>query len=689
VAFGSREIKVTILGDSRDLERAFDRSSKAARDFNRDVTSGSGRAQLAFSGLGKEAAKMAGGFLAVDAAARALGTGLKVSVEAASNLTEQIGKSRIVFGGASRDVEAWAKTTSTSFGIANDQALETAGTFGNLFRTVGLVGKANADMSTSLVELAADLAAFNNIDDVSQVLDALRSGLVGEAEPLRRLGVRLSEARVQQDALRESGKRSVKQLTEQEKMLARYRIILTDSKTAQGNFAATQDSLAQQSKVLKAQLRDLSTVIGGMLIPAITGIVTTANTAIQDVRELGDALAFLASKLPLPPVFPDGAGETAKKVLGDLLPAIPVVEQLATGIHGAADAYRDFRAAAATPVVVTIDFQTMGPVGLLTGAGLGLAAKDRIESRGLGTPPAPLTTKQRRDFFDANVARQRDAVQDIANNTAKITRLEGIRAKLQGKLATTKDPTRRLSLEREILEVNRDIRAVRGEMHAESASAASDAKASAEELKRLAEERADAARERAQTAQFAALGLGPNGEALAPGLGALRKRLGRTQKALAGTILDPKRKSEMVRLLETMKRILAGKLGEVGEEMRRKLEELLAGLDKTIAEHAKRRRTRRFRPVDVDDLLAGLGLSRDEIRALKQRLAVVGAGGTAPLGGQGAFGYRLPGAIVINGGVTVKADNPDVIARELQKRARRTATQTRGVRAGSRQGIDG
>jgi hypothetical protein len=123
--------------------------------------------------------------------------------------------------------------------------------------------------------------------------------------------------------------------------------------------------------------------------------------------------------------------------------------------------------------------------------------------------------------------------------------------------------------------------------------------------------------------------------------------------------------------------------------VRDKIEQMLADIDRKLADHQRKRY--RTRLVDTDKVLAGLGLSREQIRILSGRVGQIGKGGTVPLGGPSAFGVRLggPGALIVNGPVTVRTDNPDKLASELQKRARRQATQTRGTRPGTRQGVDG
>ena len=87
----------------------------------------------------------------------------KASVGAASDLEESISKTSVVFGENADDVQSWADTAATAFGQSEQQALEAASTLGNLFTAMGVTGDAAADMSMELVELASDLASFNNI----------------------------------------------------------------------------------------------------------------------------------------------------------------------------------------------------------------------------------------------------------------------------------------------------------------------------------------------------------------------------------------------------------------------------------------------------------------------------------------------------------------------------------------------
>jgi hypothetical protein len=233
---------------------------------------------------------------------------VKGAVDEASNLNESISKVNTVFGDSADEINAWAKTASTAFGQSRQQALEATGTFGNLFSALGFGGDAAKDMSIGLVELASDLASFNNIS-VDEAIIKLRAGIVGETEPLRTLGVNLSAAAVEAYALKNGLAASKDAITESDKVTARYAIIMEQTALAQGDFARTSTGLANSQRILAAQWTDLKATVGTALLPVITtvaGIFSRLATAIMPplasfleqhvtpaMQELADALQNL------------------------------------------------------------------------------------------------------------------------------------------------------------------------------------------------------------------------------------------------------------------------------------------------------------------------------------------------------------------------------------------------------------
>lgn len=212
-----------------------------------------------------------------------------LATKAASDLGEQVAKSGQVFGDSSGEVEAFAKNAAKNLGLSERAALEAAGTYGNLFRAIGLTADKSAEMSIEMVKLASDLASFNNANP-EEVLEALRSGLVGETEPLKKFGINLNEARLQQEALNLGLSNGKGTLDASSKAQAAYSLILKDTSLAQGDFARTSDGLANQSRILKAKLEDTAATMGEKLIPIALKVAGAIGAILDGLLSLPSAV---------------------------------------------------------------------------------------------------------------------------------------------------------------------------------------------------------------------------------------------------------------------------------------------------------------------------------------------------------------------------------------------------------------
>lgn len=214
------------------------------------------------------------------------------SIGAASNLNEQINKSQTIFKGSAAAVQLFGDTSAKAIGISKREALEAAGNFGNMFTAMGLASEESAGMSTNLVTLASDLASFNNIA-TSDALDKLRAGLTGEAEPLRTMGVLINETAVAAEASALGFRKVNGQFTEGQKVQARYSLILRQTSSAQGDFAKTSGSMANQQRTLNALLEDTQAKLGQKLLPQVEKLQRAFITAEPAVGGLIDAFPFL------------------------------------------------------------------------------------------------------------------------------------------------------------------------------------------------------------------------------------------------------------------------------------------------------------------------------------------------------------------------------------------------------------
>jgi hypothetical protein len=203
----------------------------------------------------------------------------------ASDYEESLNKVRVSFGESSKSVEDFAKTTLTSFGIAEGSALEMAGLFGNMATSMGITQKDAAKLSTEMVGLAGDMASFNNVP-LDQVQTALNSIFTGEAEPLKRFGINMLESSLAAFALEQGISKSVKSMTDAEKISLRYAFVLDRTKNAQGDFSRTNDSASNQMRIFQESTKQLAASFGQVLLPAITPIINGINKVLASMQGL-------------------------------------------------------------------------------------------------------------------------------------------------------------------------------------------------------------------------------------------------------------------------------------------------------------------------------------------------------------------------------------------------------------------
>ena len=266
--------------------------------------------------------------------------------DAASDLNESASKSKVVFGDAAGEIDLFASRADKALGLSKQAALEATATFGNFFTGIGAGQKPAADMSQRLVTLAGDLASFNNIDP-TLALEKLRSGLTGEAEPLRSVGVFLNEAKVKAKAMQLGLADAHGELSEGAKILARYQIILDETKTAQGDFARTADGAANSQRIVNAEMENLRAELGQRTLPlekAWLNLQKDVLGALSDNITKSDAYAAARERL----------GKSSRGAQAEIEPFAEMLFKEAQGAEAGTLAFRDFGDAvdrARTPVL--------------------------------------------------------------------------------------------------------------------------------------------------------------------------------------------------------------------------------------------------------------------------------------------------------------------------------------------------
>jgi len=218
----------------------------------------------------------------------------KECINLASDLIEVQNVIETTFGGSVGLIEAFADTAAMQFGLSELAAKQYTGTMGAMLKSMGFTQAAAADMSIAMAGLAGDLASFYNLStDVA--FEKIRSGISGETEPLKQLGVNLSVANLQAYALAQGMTTAYDSLSEQNKALLRYNYLLDVTSDAQGDFAKTSNSWANQVRILQMQWDSMKATLGGAFIQVLTPVLQMLNLIIGRLNAAAESFAnFIA-----------------------------------------------------------------------------------------------------------------------------------------------------------------------------------------------------------------------------------------------------------------------------------------------------------------------------------------------------------------------------------------------------------
>lgn len=290
------------------------------------------------------------GMLGMAGAATTLVGGINTAITAASDWNESLNVLQQAFGKSADSVIAFAKDSSQNVLLTQNAAVQAAGGFGALFTSMKIGQPASAAMSIQLTKLASDLSSFYNVD-TNDALESLKSGLVGETEPLRRFGVMLNQAQIQQEAVKLGLISTTKQaMTPAIQAQATYALILEQTSVAQGDAARTAGGFANSQRIASKNLQDALMTIGQMILPLASAALPLLSGALLGlVNAIGLVLGVIG---PLTPGF---------AALGVVLIAQAVPGLLATGAGALAAVPGLFAVGGALNFL-------MGPIGLVVAA---------------------------------------------------------------------------------------------------------------------------------------------------------------------------------------------------------------------------------------------------------------------------------------------------------------------------------
>lgn len=241
-----------------------------------------------FSGFGK---KIAAG-LSIAAVAKFT----KDCIEVGSNVTEVQNVVDTAFKDLSWQADQWASNAMTNFGLSELSAKKYMGVFGQMSNAMGITGKAALDMAENVTGLTGDVASFYNLS-TDEAYTKLKSIWTGETETLKDLGVVMTQTNLDQYALNNGFGKTTAKMTEQEKVMLQYQYVTSALSNATGDFVKTQDSWANQTRILSLRFEQLKASLGKGFIALFTPILRGFNSLLAGLQKVADGFANFVQML--------------------------------------------------------------------------------------------------------------------------------------------------------------------------------------------------------------------------------------------------------------------------------------------------------------------------------------------------------------------------------------------------------
>lgn len=219
----------------------------------------------------------------------------KQAVQIGSDVAEVQNVVDVAFGELSGQAEDFAHTAITQFGMSALSAKKAASTYMAMARGMGVANQEAADMAITLAGLSGDVASFYNISQ--ELADIkLKSVFTGETETLKDLGVVMTQDNLKAYALSKGFQKSYDAMSQAEKVALRYRFVLDSLALASGDFARTQDSWANQTRILSMQWQEFMGILGQSIITVLKPVVKWLNAVVSHMIALATLLNNTVTK---------------------------------------------------------------------------------------------------------------------------------------------------------------------------------------------------------------------------------------------------------------------------------------------------------------------------------------------------------------------------------------------------------
>lgn len=259
----AREVRVAVIGDASSLKRAMREAETATDKLDNQVQRSTGRMSAAFAGLSGLVAGVAGAAFVGFA---------KDSWGAAVDTEQAWTRVQGVFGDLAGEIDEFSRKSAKSLGMSRVESLRATGTFGNLLTQMGFVPDEAADMSMAMTTAAADLASFHKADP-TMVIESMSAAFRGEYDSLQRFIPTITDAAIKTQALAMTGKANADELTNQEKALAAYKLMMDGMGPAMGAMSDATVTQSEKQAIANARFEDAKARLGEMMVPVGTWLM--------------------------------------------------------------------------------------------------------------------------------------------------------------------------------------------------------------------------------------------------------------------------------------------------------------------------------------------------------------------------------------------------------------------------------
>lgn len=255
---------------------ALDQLGNEQQEFNSKVERGSD----ALGGMAGKLAGMVAGYLSLQGAMETV----KAGIDYASDLAEVQNVVDVSFGKSAASINDWSQKALEAYGLNEVTAKRYNGTLGAMLKSTGIAGDSVVDMSEKLTGFAGDMASFYNLD-TNAAFEKIRSGISGETEPLKQLGINMSVANLEAYALSQGITTAYDKMSQAEQTMLRYNYLMSVTSDAQGDFARTSDSWANQTRLLSENWTEFVGKMAANLLPTLTAGISALNDVILWMSE--------------------------------------------------------------------------------------------------------------------------------------------------------------------------------------------------------------------------------------------------------------------------------------------------------------------------------------------------------------------------------------------------------------------